>query len=199
MRASTIRTMWQSTRTAHLSTLWKSIHSVSGSWVLVSMDLDTNNPLPHSHRSWHPFGELWDGDDDKLWLTLFFNTWQNNITLTCCTHLFDCSHPPLVKNFSVESGGNELFRHEMPKVMPQILMRLKYTSFPWWILMFSGLSTVGEKNALKCFTLRCVSPYSSYPIVKHRWFQRWKHFTLGHVLSYFLALKTSGSSAFAIT
>jgi hypothetical protein len=32
----------------------------------------------------------------------------------------------LVKN----SGGNGHFRHEMPKVILQILTRLKYTAFP---------------------------------------------------------------------
>jgi hypothetical protein len=35
----------------------------------------------------------------------------------------------LMKNFLVESGGNGRFRHEMPKVIPQILTRLKYTAF----------------------------------------------------------------------
>ncbi len=33
-----------------------------------------------------------------------------------------------MKTFSVESGGNGRFRHETPKVILQILTRLKYTA-----------------------------------------------------------------------
>jgi hypothetical protein len=52
-----------------------------------------------------------------------------------------------VKKISVESGGNGCFSHEKPKVIPQILMRLKYTailmyfSYPSKKLMFSALKT----------------------------------------------------------
>ncbi len=33
--------------------------------------------------------------------------------------------PPLVKKFTVKSGGIGRFRHEMPKVVPPILTHLK--------------------------------------------------------------------------
>ncbi len=75
----------------------------------------------------------------------------------------------LVKKILVESGGNGRFRHEIPKVIPRILTCFKYTAFPRWILMFSGVSTVGEKNMVKVAIC----------------FQRWKRFTLRRVSSYF--------------
>ncbi len=66
----------------------------------------------------------------------------------------------IVKNFLVESGRNGHFRHETPKVIPQILTCLKYTAFPRWILpyfsypskklMFSVLKTF---HFTPCFTI----------------------------------------------
>ncbi len=75
----------------------------------------------------------------------------------------------LVKIFLVESGGNGRFRHETPKVILRILMRLKYTALPRWILMyFSYPRKKIDEN---------ISLYAVFRFI----FQHWKHqfFLLG--------------------
>ncbi len=73
----------------------------------------------------------------------------------------------LTKNFSVESGRNRRFRHETPKVVPQILRCLKYTAFPRWILPCFSY----PNKKIDVFSAENISLYTVFRHI----FQRWKH------------------------
>ena len=68
---------------------------------------------------------------DYVHLTVYLTIDTLNLYFVCLKGVRQAEREAfLEKNFSVESGRNGRFRHETPKVIPQILTCLKYTAFP---------------------------------------------------------------------